>query len=240
MEALNELPLGGTAVGTGINCPAEFPQRAIAHLNQALSTTFVEAENHFEANAARDGVVEASGALRTIAVSLTKIADDIRWLGSGPRNGLGELRLPAVLPGKVNPVMAEALIMVAAQVIGYDMAIALGGLGGHFELNTMMPLMAYNLLSSIEWMANAVRAFTNRCVAGIEADEERCRETVERNLALATALAPVIGYDKTAEISKEAHRTGRTVREVALERGVLSPEKLDAVLDVYKMTEPGI
>ena len=151
MEALNELPLGGTAVGTGINCPAEFPQRAIAHLNQALSTTFVEAENHFEANAARDGVVEASGALRTIAVSLTKIADDIRWLGSGPRNGLGELRLPAVqpgssiMPGKVNPVMAEALIMVAAQVIGYDMAIALGGLGGHFELNTTMPLMAYNL-----------------------------------------------------------------------------------------------
>jgi fumarate hydratase class II len=246
IQALNELPLGGTAVGTGINCPAEFPQRAIAHLNQALSTTFVEAENHFEANAARDGVVEASGALRTIAVSLTKIADDIRWLGSGPRNGLGELRLPAVqpgssiMPGKVNPVMAEALIMVAAQVIGYDMAIALGGLGGHFELNTMMPLMAYNLLSSIEWMANAVRAFTNRCVAGIEADEERCRETVERNLALATALAPVIGYDKAAEISKEAYRTGRTVREIALERGVLSPEKLDAVLDVYKMTEPGI
>jgi fumarate hydratase class II len=246
IQALNELPLGGTAVGTGINCPAEFPQRAIAHLNQALSTTFVEAENHFEANAARDGVVEASGALRTIAVSLTKIADDIRWLGSGPRNGLGELRLPAVqpgssiMPGKVNPVMAEALIMVAAQVIGYDMAIALGGLGGHFELNTMMPLMAYNLLSSIEWMANAVRAFTNRCVAGIEADEERCRETVERNLALATALAPVIGYDKAAEISKEAYRTGRFVREIALERGVLSPEKLDAVLDVYKMTEPGI
>jgi fumarate hydratase class II len=246
MEALNELPLGGTAVGTGINCPAESSQRAIAHLNQALSTTFVEAENHFEANAARDGVVEASGALRTIAVSLTKIADDIRWLGSGPRNGLGELRLPAVqpgssiMPGKVNPVMAEALIMVAAQVIGYDMAIALGGLGGHFELNTMMPLMAYNLLSSIEWMANAVRAFTNRCVAGIEADEERCRETVERNLALATALAPVIGYDKAAEISKEAYRTGRFVREIARERGVLSPEKLDAVLDVYKMTEPGI
>jgi fumarate hydratase class II len=246
MEALNELPLGGTAIGTGINCPAEFPQRAIAHLNQALSTTFVEAENHFEANAARDGVVEASGALRTIAVSLTKIADDIRWLGSGPRNGLGELRLPAVqpgssiMPGKVNPVMAEALIMVAAQVIGYDMAIALGGLGGHFELNTTMPLMAYNFLSSIEWMANAVYAFTNRCVAGIEADEERSRETVERNLALATALAPVIGYDKAAEISKEAYRTGRTVREIALERGVLSPEKLDAVLDVYQMTEPGI
>lgn len=246
MEALNELPLGGTAVGTGINCPAEFPQRAIAHLNQALSTTFVEAENHFEANAARDGVVEASGALRTIAVSLTKIADDIRWLGSGPRNGLGELRLPAVqpgssiMPGKVNPVMAEALIMVAAQVIGYDMAIALGGLGGHFELNTMMPLMAYNILSSVEWMANAVRVFTNRCVAGIGADEERSRETVERNLALATALAPVIGYDKAAEISKEAYRTGRTVREIALKRGVLSPEKLDAVLDVYKMTEPGI
>lgn len=246
MEALNELPLGGTAVGTGINCPIGFPERAIAHLNQALGTAFVEAGNHFEANAARDALVEASGELKTIAVSLTKIANDIRWLGSGPRNGLGELRLPAVqlgssiMPGKVNPVMAEALIMVAAQVIGYDAAIVLGGLGGHFELNLMMPLIAHNLLSAIEMMANAIRAFTDRCVVGIEADEERCQETVKRNLALATALAPVIGYDKAAEVSKEAYRTGRTVREVAIEWDVLSPEELDGVLDPYRMTEPGI
>jgi fumarate hydratase class II len=246
IEALHELPLGGTAVGTGINCPVGFPQQAISYLNQALSTAFVEAENHFEANAARDGIVEASGQLKAIAVSLTKIANDVRWLGSGPRNGLGELRLPAVqpgssiMPGKVNPVMAEVVILVAAQVIGYDMAIALGGLGGCFELNTMMPLMAYNLLSSIEWMANAVRAFTDRCVVGIEADEARCRATVERSLALAAALAPAIGYDRAAEISKEAYRTGRTVREVAAEWAVLSPEELDTALDAYKMTEPGV
>jgi fumarate hydratase class II len=246
MAGLNELPLGGTAVGTGINCPVGFPERAIAHLNRALGTDFVEARNHFEANAARDGVVEASGQLKTVAVGLTKVANDIRWLGSGPRNGLGELRLPAVqpgssiMPGKVNPVMAEALIMVAAQVIGYDAAITLGGLGSYFELNVMMPLMAHNLLTSIEMLAGAVRAFTDRCVAGIKVDAARCQETVERNLALATALAPVIGYDRAAEISKEAHRTDRTVREVALEWDVLPPDELHAVLDPHKMTEPGV
>jgi fumarate hydratase class II len=246
MEALRELPLGGTAVGTGLNCPLDFPRRAIATLNEALEAEFVETENRVEANAARDGVVEASGALKTIAVSLTKIANDIRWLGSGPRNGLGELELPAVqpgssiMPGKVNPVMAEALILVAAQVIGHDAAITLGGLGGYFELNLMMPLLAYDLLRSIEWLANGVRAFTDRCVVGIEANEERCRQMVERSLALATALAPIIGYDEAAEIAKEAHRIGHTVREVAEERGVLSSEELDTVLDPYQMTEPGV
>ena len=244
MAVLSELPLGGTAVGTGINCPKGFPQRAIADLNGGLGTAFVEARNHFEASAARDAIVEASGEVRTIAVSLTKIANDIRWLGSGPRNGLGEFRLPAVqpgssiMPGKVNPVMAEALIMVAAQVIGYDVAITQGGLGSHFELNMMMPLMAHNLLSSIEMMGNAARAFADRCVVGIEADDARCRETVERNLTLATALAPVIGYDEAAQIAKTAYRTGRTVREVATERDVLPPDQLDALLDAYRMTEP--
>jgi len=194
MAALNELPLGGTAVGTGINCPAGFAPKAIGRLNGDLSTGFVEAANHFEGNAARDGAVEASGQLKTIAVSLSKIANDIRWLGSGPRDGLGELHLPAVqpgssiMPGKVNPVMAEALIMVAAQVIGYDAAITLGGLGSFFELNVMMPLIAHNLLSGIDMLAAASRAFADRCVAGIEADEVRCREGVERSLALATAL----------------------------------------------------
>jgi fumarate hydratase, class II len=244
MDALQELPLGGTAVGTGINCPMEFPQRAIGHLNRILGTRFVEAQNHFEANAARDGVVEASGQFKTIAVSLTKIANDVRWLGSGPRSGLGELRLPevqpgsSIMPGKVNPVMAEALIMVAAQVIGHDAAVTLGGLGSYFELNMMMPLMAHNLMSSIETMTNAVRVFTDHCIVGLEADEARCQETVERNLALATALAPLIGYDRAAEISKEAHRTYRTVREVALEWEVLPPDELDVVLDPSRMTEP--
>jgi fumarate hydratase class II len=246
VEALRELPLGGTAVGTGLNRPVDFPRRAIAALNETLGTAFVEAENHVEANAARDAVVEVSGYLKTIAVGLTKIANDLRWLGSGPRNGLGELKLPAVqpgssiMPGKINPVMAEALILVAAQVIGHDAAITQGGLGGYFELNLMMPLLAYDLLYSIEWLANGTRAFTDRCVVGIEANGERCREMVERSLALATALAPVVGYDEAAEIAKQAHRTDRTVREVAEERGVLSPEELDELLDPRRMTDPGL
>ena len=239
---MRELPLGGTAVGTGINCPPDFPARAIAALNIALGADFVEAANHIEANAARDALVEASGALKTIAVSLSKIANDIRWLGSGPRAGLGELRLPAVqpgssiMPGKVNPVLAEALLMVAAQVIGYDTAITLGGLGGNFELNTMLPLMAYDLLSGIEMLANATRAFTGRCVAGLEADAARCRESVERSLALATALTPLIGYDAAAEIAEEARRSGRTVREAALERGPWSAEELETLLDARRLT----
>jgi len=245
MEALREVPLGGTAVGTGLNRPLEFPRRVISVLNEALDTDFVEADNHFEANAARDGVVEASGQLKTIAVSLTKIANDIRWLGSGPRNGLGELQIPAVqpgssiMPGKVNPVIAEALILAAAQVVGHDAAITLGGLGGYFELNLMMPLLAYNLLRSIQWLANGARVFADRCVVDIEADEKRCQEMVERSLALATALAPAIGYDAAAEIAKEAHRSGRTIREVAEAQGLLSPDDLDESLDPWRMTEPG-
>ena len=246
MVALQEVPLGGTAVGTGLNRPDEFPARAIEGINEALDTEFVEAENHVEANAARDAIVEASGDVRAVAVSLTKIANDIRWLGSGPRNGLGELTLPAVqpgssiMPGKINPVMAEALILVAAQVIGHDAAITLGGLGGYFELNLMMPLLAYDLLRSIRWLGSAVRAFTERCVVGIEVNGERCRDGVERSLALATALAPFLGYDGAAEIAKEAHRTGRTVREIAEDRGVLTAKELDAALDPRRMTEPGL
>jgi fumarate hydratase class II len=245
-DALRELPLGGTAVGTGVNRPVPFPGLAISYLNKALATDFVEAQDHIEANAARDGIVEASGELKTIAVSLTKIANDIRWLGSGPRNGLGELLLPAVqpgssiMPGKVNPVMAEALIMVAAQVIGHDLAITQAGLGGYFEINLMMPLMAYNLLHSIEWLANAVAAFTERCVAGIEADEARCQELLERNLALVTGLAPLIGYDRAAAISKDAYNTGRTIREVATDWKVLSVEELDLALNPRGMTDPSL
>jgi len=245
METLQELPLGGTAVGTGMNRTPEFPQLAIDHLNTRLRADFYEADNHFEANAARDGLVAVSGTLKTIAVSLTKIANDIRWLGSGPRNGLGEIRLPAVqpgssiMPGKVNPVMAEALIMVAAQVIGLDAANTLGGLGSQFELNTMMPLLAYNILRSIEWLSAAVKQFTERCVAGIEANEAHIRDTLERSLALATGLSAVIPYDQAAEISKEAYRDGVTVREVAERRAVLPPDVLEKALDPYQMTEPG-
>jgi len=246
IEALQELPLGGTAVGTGINCAVDFPQLAIARLNQSLRAAFAEAGNHFEANAARDGAVEAAGLLKTIAVSLSKIADDIRWLGSGPRAGLGELHLPAVqpgssiMPGKVNPVMAEALLQACAYTIAADAAITQGGLGGHFELNLMMPLIAHFMLTAIEILANAVDAFTARCIVGLEANEVRCSETVARNLALATALAPAIGYDRAAEVSKEAATSGRTVREVALAWELLPAEQLDELLDPRRMTEPGL
>jgi len=246
MAAVRELPLGGTAVGTGLNCPLGFPAAAIEHLNAALNGEFSEAANHVEANAARDGLVEASGLLKTIAVSLHKIANDIRWMASGPRNGLAELRLPAVqpgssiMPGKVNPVIAESLIMVCAQVVGMDAANTLGGLGGAFELNLMMPLLAHNTLSATALLASAARNFADRCITGLEVDGERCRSLVSRNLTLATALAPVIGYDRAAEIAKEAQRTGKTVREVALAQQVLPVEQLDALLDPLRMTEPGV
>ncbi len=236
IAALRELPLGGTAVGTSINCPPGFAACAIAHLNTALGTDFIEAHNHIEANAARDALVEASGLLKTLAVSLHKIANDVRWLGSGPRNGLGELLLPevqpgsSIMPGKVNPVMAEALLMATAQIIGYDAAITLGGLGGQFELNTMQPLIAHNLLCGIMLLANATRAFTERCVVGVEADAVRCQETVERNLSLVTALVPALGYDRAAALAQEAQRSGRTIRETALALGVLVVDELDALL----------
>jgi fumarate hydratase class II len=242
--ALNEIPLGGTAVGTGVNRPRDFPSVAIGHLNSALGTSFTEARNHVEASSARDGMVEASGHVRAIAIGLSKIADDIRWMASGPRSGIAELRLPAVqpgssiMPGKVNPVMSEALIMVSAYVVAADVSVALGGLGGHFELNTMMPLMAHGLLTSIEWLGNAARLFVERCIEGLEVDEACCERSVRSNLALATALAPVIGYDGAAEIASEAHRSGRTVREVALERAGLPEAELDRLLDARRMTEP--
>jgi fumarate hydratase, class II len=242
IAALRELPLGGTAVGTGVNCPVGFAETAIERLNEELGTSFVEAGNHVEANSARDALVEASGQLRTIAVSLHKIANDIRWMASGPRNGLGELRLPAVqpgssiMPGKVNPVIPEALIMVCAQVVGFDVANTLGGLGGTFELNTMLPLLAHNTLLATEMLTNATALFAERCVAGLEVDTARCEASVARNLALATALVPVIGYDRAAEIAKEAERSDRTVREVAAAWGVLPEAELDALLDPRRMT----
>ncbi len=242
---LGELALGGTAVGTGISTHPEFARRTIEGLAKETGLVLREAPNHFEAQASRDAAVEASGALKTVAVSLIKVANDIRWLGSGPRCGLGELRLPpaqpgsSIMPGKVNPVMSEMLIQVCAQVIGNDAAITLGGAFGNFELNVMMPLIAHNLLQSIELLANGSQVFARRCIQGLEADAEKCEATIERSLALGTSLAPVIGYDAAAQIAKKAFQSGRTIREVARETSGLDPAKLEELLDSRRQTEPG-
>ena len=243
-DALLELALGGTAVGTGLNRPIEFPKQAIERIAASTGLSFREAENHFEAQGARDGVVEASGQLKTIAASCMKIANDIRWLGSGPRTGFYEISLPSVapgssiMPGKVNPVLCEMLTMVAAQVMGNDVAINVGGQGGNFELNVYLPVMAHNLLQSAGILATGTRAFTDKCVVGIQANVEQCTQSVERNLAICTSLAPAIGYDKAAAISKEAFKTNRTVREVALDWDAMPAEELDRLLDGRTMTQP--
>lgn len=243
---LAELALGGTAVGTGLNAPPEFAERVIARLAERTEHPFVPAPNKFEAMGGKDACVETSGALKTIAVSLTKIANDIRWLGSGPRCGLGEIVLPSlqpgssIMPGKVNPVIPEATLMACAQVIGNDATIAWGGAAGNFELNVMMPVIAYNLLQSVEILAGVSRLLAERCVEGLEADRERCEQMVERSLAMVTSLAPLIGYDWAAEIAKEAFRSGRTVREVAQERSVLDEQALAEALDARGQTEGGV
>ena len=245
-EGLLELPLGGTAVGSGLNTHPKFAERVIAAISELTGRPFVEAANHFEAQAAKDAVVAMSGALKRAAVALFKIANDIRFLGSGPRCGLGEIQLPpvqpgsSIMPGKVNPVMAESLMQVCAQVVGNDAAITLGGLSGNFELNVMMPVMAHNLLSSIALLAAAATQFSNRCVKGLQANRERCESLVEESLAMCTALAPVIGYDRAAQIAKEAYLTGRTVRQVANEQQTLPAEELERLLDPRPMTEPGV
>jgi fumarate hydratase class II len=244
-DALLELALGGTATGTGVNRPRAFPGLAIARIADATGLPFREAADHFEAQGARDGVVEAHGKLRVLAVSLSKIANDVRWMGSGPRAGLGELRLPVVqagssiMPGKTNPVMGEVLLQVCAQVCGNDVAVGMAGAGGVLELNTYLPLLARNLLESTALLANAVRAFTERCITGLQADEAACAAAVERSLMRATALAPVLGYDRTAALVREAEASGRSLREVALAAGALPVERLDALLDPRVMTEPG-
>jgi fumarate hydratase class II len=241
-DDLSEVALGGTAVGTGVNTEPEFASRVCERLSRRFGVDVHETENHFQAQSAMDGTVFTSGALKTVAVSLMKIANDIRWLGSGPRAGIGEIALPevqpgsSIMPGKVNPVIAESVAMVAAQVMGNDTTITIAGQSGNFELNVMLPLIAYNLLQSIDLLANASENLTNQCVIGIEATE-RGPELVEQGLMLATALAPVIGYDKAAEISKAAYKTGRTIREVARENTELSEEQLDDLLDARKMTE---
>ncbi|MFZ5877520.1 MAG: class II fumarate hydratase [Nitrospirota bacterium] len=244
--SLGELALGGTAVGTGINTHPEFAANVIALLARETDCQFfVEASDHFEAQGAQDSLVEASGALKTLAVSLIKIGNDIRWLGSGPRCGIGEINLPetqpgsSIMPGKVNPVIVESLLQVCVQVIGNDAAITLGGHSGNFELNVMLPVMAYNLLQSIQLLSSAAQNFTTKCVVGLTANEARCAAMIEQSLAMCTSLAPEIGYDNAAKIAKESYRTGKTVREVALEQKVLSPERLNVLLDPAQMTERG-
>ena len=241
LERLCELALGGTAVGTGINCPPGFAAGAIGRLAQKTGVPFREAGNHFEAQGARDAAVELSGALKTVAVSLYRIANEIRFLGSGPRGGVGELRIPAtqpgssIMPGKVNPVICEAVLQVCMRVMGNDATVTAGGVSGVFELNVAIPVMADTLLESIALLANASDVFIERCVEGLEVDRDRVRSLIERSLMLVTALAPKIGYDKAAQLAKRAHERGQTVREAAAEMGL---EDLDDLLDLRAMTEP--
>ena len=246
-----ELPLGGTAVGTGINMPAGFASAVIGILAEQTGLPFTEARNHFEAQGARDALVEASGVLRTIAVSLNKIANDIRWMGSGPRAGLGEIALPdlqpgsSIMPGKVNPVLCEAMTQVSAQVIGNDAAVAFSGATGAFELNVMLPVMARNVLESIRLLANISRVFADRCVDGITANVDHCRFLAESSPSIVTPLNRYIGYENAAAVAKQALKEGKTIREVVVERGFVSDgklteEQLDAALDVLSMTRPAV
>ncbi len=244
MVSLYQLALGGTAVGTGINTHPLFAKKAISIINNRVDGHFREAVDHFEAQGARDAAVEMSGALKTVATSLIKIANDIRWLGSGPRCGIGEIHLPetqpgsSIMPGKVNPVIPESLIQVCAQVIGFDSAITLGGLSGNLELNVMMPLIAYDLLESIRLLANAVDNFSKKCIEGLEADRQRCEEMIEESLALATALTPRIGYDAAARIAKKAYDRRETIRQVVEEEGILPKEESNRWLNLRSMIAP--
>ena len=233
---LAELALGGTAVGSGLNTHPEFAGRVIAALNTATGLSFREAANHYQAQASQDTAVELSGALKTLAVALVKIANDLRWLASGPRCGLGEIALPAlqpgssIMPGKVNPVIPEAVIQAAAQVMGNDTVIALSGQSGNFELNVMLPVTAYNLLQSLGLMAAAAGLLHRKCIAGISANRERCAANIEQSLALVTGLVPHIGYDRAAAVAQEAYQTGRTIRDIARDHDLLDEETLDQAL----------
>jgi len=244
-----ELPLGGTAVGTGINAPPGFGAAVIAELAREARLPVTEARNHFEAQGAQDGLVELSGQLRTIAVSLTKIANDLRWMGSGPRAGLGEINIPdlqpgsSIMPGKVNPVMAEAVLMVCAQVIGNDAAVAWGGAAGNFELNVMLPMLGRNLLESLRLLSRVSRLFADRCIAGITANPDQLREYAESSPAIVTPLNRYIGYEEAAKVAKQALAERKTIRQVVLERGYvetgkLTLDQLDEALDVSAMTRP--
>jgi fumarate hydratase class II len=246
LVALRELPLGGTAVGTGINSHPDYAPRAVAALSRMTALSLAEAPSHFESQSAKDAVLEAAGHLRTIAISMAKIANDIRWLASGPRCGLGEVSIPAtqpgssIMPGKVNPVMSEMVLQVAAQVTGNDAAIAFAAspLGSTFELNVMMPVIAHNLLESISLLSAAARVFADRTVAGLDANRERCAALVEQSLSMATPLAPLIGYDRAADLAKESFKTNKTIRQLATEQNVLPPDQLKKALDPHRMTQP--
>jgi len=243
---VGELPLGGTAVGTGLNAPPGFAAGVIRRLEEELGLPLSEARDHFEAQGSRDALVEASAVLRTVAISLHKCATDVRWMSSGPRAGLGEIRLPdlqpgsSIMPGKVNPVIPEAVSQVVAQVIGNDASITFSGAAGNFELNVMMPVIARNLLESVRLLANVSRLFADRCIAGIEANAERCRGYALSSPAMATALNPYIGYEKAAEVVKQALAEGKDLRTVVLERGLLSEAEVDRALAVEAMTRGGV
>ena len=245
IAAVEELALGGTAVGTGLNCHPEFTGRVMGYLWNRTGVAFREARNHFEAQGAKDSLVEASGEIRTLAVSLFKIANDIRWLSSGPRCGIGEIQLPAtqpgssIMPGKVNPVMCEAVMQVCAQVIGNDTAVCWGGANGNLELNVMMPMIAHNILENIRLLTSVSRVFQDKCVSGITANRAHCEELVERSMALVTSLAPIIGYDRASEIAKESATTGKTVREISKSKNLMTDSELDKALDPIAMTKPG-
>jgi len=244
MHSLSELPLGGTAVGTGINTHPHFAKKVIAIVNKDTGHRFYEAADHFEAQGGRDALVEMGGALTTVAVSLTKIANDIRWLGSGPRCGIGEVHLPetqpgsSIMPGKVNPVIPESLLQVCSQVIGNNSAVTLGGLSGNLELNVMMPLMGHNLMQSIRLLSNGVNNFSERCIQGLKADRRRCEEMVEKSLALATALTPIIGYEEAARIAQKASAQNQTIRQVAQKEGIFSKEEWNRLLEPRSMIAP--
>ena len=242
-ESLSEVALGGTAVGTGVNTHPEFAAKVCARLSDGLGTTVRETDNHFQAQSSLDAVVECSGALKTLAVSLMKIANDIRWLGSGPRGGIGEIDLPevqpgsSIMPGKVNPVIPESVCQVAAQVIGNDAAIAIAGQSGNFEINVMMPVAAHNVLESIDILATSSRNLADQCISGLTATE-RGPQMVHRGLAIVTTLVPHVGYDAAAAIAKEAQATGKTVKEIAAVRTELSDKEMDEILDPETMTDP--
>ena len=233
---LAELALGGTAVGSGLNTHPDFANQVIALISNHTGLPFTEAQNHFEAQAGRDAAVETSGALKTLAVSLVKIANDVRWLASGPRSGIGEITLPSlqpgssIMPGKVNPVIPEAVVQVAAQVMGNDTAIMMGGQAGNFELNVMLPVIAYNLLQSISLLASVAALFATKCIAGLTANREACAGYIEKSLALVTALVPEIGYDRAAAVAKKAYESGKTIREIAIEEKILPEDKINKLL----------
>ena len=244
LQFLLKLAQGGTAVGTGINTHKDFGKLVAHELSVITGLNFTESDNHFESQATQDSVVHLSGSLKTLSVSLYKIANDIRWLGSGPRSGLGELVLPpvqpgsSIMPGKVNPVICESLIQVTSQVVGYDSAIALGGMGGVFELNLMLPLIGSNILESINILSNGMKMFREKLLNDLSANKNKCNGYIEDSLAMCTSLAPIIGYDKAASIAKKAFKNDKTVREVCIEDKILSNEELEKILDPFSMIQP--